>query len=121
LRALAGEEPAAPCLPAFQSDLLRAIGYAPNLEECVSCRRTVGGGRPVFFSGGAGGLLCRDCEGHYTEKWRVSPRIVGTTPRTGDPRDWFELLDYHLTYIAGRRFKTATELAGLLGRPPFGS
>jgi DNA repair protein RecO (recombination protein O) len=116
LRALAGEGPAAPGIPAFQSDLLQAIGYAPNLAECVSCRRPVGRGGPVFFSGGAGGLLCRDCEGHYPEKWRVSPRMVGTTPRTGDPRDWFELFDYHLTYIAGRRFKTAAELAGLLGQ-----
>ena len=118
LRALAGDEPAAPCLPAFQSDLLRAIGYAPNLEECVSCHRPAARGGPVYFSGGAGGLLCRDCEGQHVEKWRVPPRLVGTTPRNGAPRYWFELLDYHLTYIAGRRFKTASQVAALLGRPP---
>jgi len=64
LQALAGENPAAPLLPAFQSDLLRAIGYAPNLERCMTCGRAIVRGTPVFFSASAGGLLCRDCEVH---------------------------------------------------------
>ena len=117
LRALGGDAPAAPLVPAFQSDLLRAIGYAPNLEQCMGCGRPVARGGPVFFSAGAGGLLCRDCEAHYVEKWRVSPRLLGTTTRTGDPALWFELLDYHLTHIAGRRFKTAEQLGALLVPP----
>lgn len=114
LRGLAGEGPAAPLIPVFQSDLLRAIGYAPNLDQCMSCGRAIVRGAPVFFSASAGGLLCRDCEGQHIEKWRVSPRLIGTTPQTGDPAAWFELLDYHLTHIAGRRFKTAEQVAGLL-------
>ncbi|HPM24149.1 MAG TPA: DNA repair protein RecO [Phycisphaerae bacterium] len=120
LGALAGEGPASACLPAFQSDLLRAIGYAPHLTECVSCHRPIGAARVVFFSAGAGGLLCRDCEAHYVEKWRVPPELVTTTPQTGPPRAWFELLDYHLTHVAGRRFKTAADVAALLAKTPSG-
>ena len=119
LRGLAGDTPAAPHVPRFQAALLRAIGYAPNLQECVACGRTPGRGGPVYFSAGAGGLLCRDCEPNYVEKRRVPPRLAGTTPATGDPREWFELLDYHLTYIAGRRFKAAEQLAPLLAKAPF--
>jgi DNA repair protein RecO (recombination protein O) len=117
LRELAGEAPAAPVLPAFQSDLLTAIGYAPNLQQCVACRRTPPAGGAVYFSAGAGGLLCRDCEVHYAEKRRLPAQFCRTTPGHGDPRAWFELLDYHLTYIAGQRFKTAAQVTALLARP----
>jgi DNA repair protein RecO (recombination protein O) len=116
LRGLAGTEPAAPFLPAFQSDLLQAIGYAPNLEQCMECSRPVARGALAFFSAAAGGLLCRDCEMHHVEKRQVAGRLVGTTPRTGDPQAWFELLDYHLTHVAGRRFKTAEQVVALLAR-----
>ncbi len=116
LRSVAGNAPAAPVLPAFQSDLLQAIGYAPNLQTCVACHRPPPRGSPLYFSAGAGGLLCRDCEGHHAEKRRLPPRLLETTPQTGDPQPWFELLDYHLTYIAGRRFKTAAQVAALLGK-----
>jgi DNA repair protein RecO (recombination protein O) len=114
LRGLAGTGPAASVLPAFQSDLLQSIGYAPNLETCIDCHRPPPRGSPLYFSAGAGGVLCRDCEGHHAEKRRLPPRLLETTPQTGDPRAWFELLDYHLTYIAGRRFKTAAQVAALL-------
>ncbi len=116
LRNLAGEGPAAMHLPAFQHDLLRAIGYEPSLRECVGCRRAIARGHPVYFSAGAGGLLCRDCEPQHVEKRRVPPRLIETTPRTGDPSAWFDLLDYHLTHVAGRRFKTAEQVAALLAR-----
>lgn len=113
---LAGEASPAPQVTTFQRALLEAIGYAPDLSQCVDCRRPVAGrGGPVFFSAGAGGLLCRDCEGPHVEKWRVRPGVAGTTPASGDARGWFELMDYHLTHLAGRRFKTAEPLAGLLG------
>lgn len=115
LHALAGEAAPAPQLTIFQRALLEAIGYAPDLSRCVDCRRPIAGrGGAVFFSAGAGGLLCRDCEGLHVEKWRVRPGVVGTTPAAGDARGWFELMDYHLTHLAGRRFKTAEPLASAL-------
>jgi DNA repair protein RecO (recombination protein O) len=117
LRRLAGEEAAAPLIPQFQSDLLRAIGYAPQLGECVTCHRPVRRGQPAYFSAGAGGVVCRDCEGLHVEKRRLSPGLLESSPASGDPRDWFAVLDYHLTHIAGRRFHTAGQLAALLARP----
>jgi len=117
LRRLAGEEAATPLIPQFQSDLLRAIGYAPQLGECVTCHRPVRGGQPVYFSAGAGGVVCRDCEGLHVEKRRLPPGLLESSPARGDARDWFTVLDYHLTHIAGRRFRTAEQLAALLARP----
>jgi DNA repair protein RecO (recombination protein O) len=113
---LASNAPAAPQIPWFQSELLRAIGYAPSLGECVACHRRVPRGAPAYFSAAAGGLLCRDCEPLHVEKRRIPPSLIETSPATGDSRAWFELLDYHLTHIAGRRFLTAAQLAALLAR-----
>jgi DNA repair protein RecO (recombination protein O) len=106
----------APQIPTFQAALLDAIGYAPDLTGCVSCRRPVPADSPAFFSARAGGLLCRDCEMHHTEKWRPPPGVLRTTPATGNPLSWFELFDYHLTQTAGRPFKTAAHVKAALAR-----
>jgi len=121
LRALCDADRPAACLPTFQADLLQTVGYAPNLTECVSCRGAITSGAPLHFSAGAGGLLCRDCELRYVEKRRISSRLLETTPADGDPRAWFELLNYHLTSIARRPFKTARQVAALLGQERFRS
>jgi len=118
LGALAGAGPVAPQLPRFQAALLKAIGYTPNFDACVGCRRPVPRSGPIYFSAGAGGLLCRDCEMHHVEKRRIRTGLLGSQPGEANHRDWFELLDYHLTHVAGRRFKTATQLETLLAREP---
>ncbi len=115
LRGLATEAPAGPRLVGFQLALLRAVGYLPELHACVCCRRPISRG-PVYFSAGAGGLLCRDCEGHYQEKRWVRAELAGGDPSAGDARAWFELLDYHITHIAGRRPQTARGVEKLLAR-----
>jgi len=112
LRGLAGPEAAEPLLPRFQLDLLRAIGYEPNLAECVDCHRAVRPGGLAFFSAQAGGLICRDCEPHHVEKRRLEAGLLGA--QGADPRAWFELLDYHLTHTAGKRFQTAAAVLRLL-------
>jgi len=100
---------------AFQADLLSALGYAPNFDQCVGCRRPRVPGAPAYFSSTAGGLLCRDCEAHYVEKRRLLKGLADTTPRTGDARAWLGLQDYHLTHLAGRPFKSAAALWPALG------
>ena len=122
LRCLDGPAPAAPAIPGFQAALLQAIGYAPQLAACADCGRPPLPGTPVFFSAAAGGLLCRDCEMHHVEKCHVAPAAlagVGEAGPAGLARHaaaWFDLYDYHLTWIAGRRFRTAGQVATLLAR-----
>ncbi len=116
LRGLDAAPAPAPHIPTFQAALLDAIGYAPDLGSCVNCRRPAPVGSPAFFSARAGGLLCRDCEMHHTEKWRVPSGVLGTAPATGNALGWFELLDYHLTQTAGRRFKTAAQVKAALAK-----
>lgn len=116
LDALSSESPARPLVPQFQIDLLRAIGYLPDLSKCVDCGHAIRPRAVAYFGSPAGGLICRDCEVHHMDKQRVSPGIVGTEPQTGPPAAWFELLDQHLSHVAGRRFKTADQLRKLLGR-----
>ena len=116
LHGLAGPGPAAGHLPTFQNVLLREIGYAPNMEACAGCAGRIAPGAPVYFSAGVGGLLCRDCEPHQIEKRRLPRDLLETTPDSGDAQEWFELLDYHLTHVAGRRFKTARQVLTLLAR-----
>jgi DNA repair protein RecO (recombination protein O) len=44
----------------FEMTLLDALGYRPELEECVTCRRAL---QPEtnYWSAAAGGILCGDC------------------------------------------------------------
>jgi DNA repair protein RecO (recombination protein O) len=100
----------------FQDTLLRAIGYAPILRQCVDCGRRRVRGTRAYFSSTAGGLICRDCEMHHQEKRRISPAMLDGERAAQDPVDWFGLLDYHLTHVAGRPHKVAAQLHALLGR-----
>ena len=101
----------------FQGALLKAIGYAPMLRQCVTCGRPRVRGTRAYFSSTAGGLICRDCEMHHVEKCRISPAMLDGDPATQTAVDWFQLLDYHLTNVAGRVFKTAEQLHLLLAGP----
>jgi DNA repair protein RecO (recombination protein O) len=118
LRDLADEADAPRALVIFQATLLEAIGYAPNVDTCVVSQRPLTPHSPVYFSSEAGGMVSRDYEASYVEKRRVPAGLIGTTPATGPPEAWFDLLDYHLTHIAGKRFKTADGLARLLRQRP---
>jgi DNA repair protein RecO (recombination protein O) len=104
----------------FQAALLKAIGYLPELERCVSCGRPRARGRPAYFSSNAGGLVCRDCEMHFAEKRRVSAGLLDALAGPRGDMEWFALFDYHLTHVVGRPFKTATRLRALLGLGPAG-
>lgn len=98
----------------FQIALLKAIGYAPTFGHCLDCGRPRRRGGPAYFSSSAGGLVCRDCEAHHTEKRRIPPILLQPGSVTAQPIEWFTLLDYHLRHVAGRAFKTADRLRALL-------
>jgi DNA repair protein RecO (recombination protein O) len=98
----------------FQGALLRAIGYAPVLRRCVDCGRPRVRGTPGYFSSTAGGLVCRDCEAQHIEKRRVSPIMLDGPPEQQRAAEWFALLDYHLTHVAGQELHTAGELRVLV-------
>ena len=102
------------CIVRFQGLLLKAIGYAPLLRRCVHCGKPRMKGTRAYFSSGAGGMICRDCEMSHTEKIRISPRMLDEPAGAQRPTEWFTLLDYHLTHIAGREFATAPRMRRLL-------
>ncbi len=101
----------------FQGVLLKAIGYAPILRRCVGCGKPRVRGTRAYFSSSAGGLICRDCEVHHVEKRRVSPAMLDGKPESQSAADWFLLLDYHLSNVAGRAFKVSGRLRKLLAGP----
>jgi len=59
----------------YEMALLDALGYRPELDECVTCRRPL---RPEtnYWSAGAGGVLCPDCRGHETALRPLSANAV---------------------------------------------
>lgn len=103
----------------FQAALLKSIGYAPNLRQCVSCGKARSRGAAAWFSSHAGGLLCAACHPRHAEKHPIEANLLDGARGTTDPRAWFGLLDYHLSHIAGRAFEGARALRGhLAGAAP---
>ncbi|MBI5864987.1 MAG: DNA repair protein RecO [Planctomycetes bacterium] len=91
----------------FQADLLRSIGYLPNLRQCVGCGRTRSRGQPAWFSSRAGGLLCAKCQDRYPDKHELRAALLDGPRGTTPPEEWFALLDYHLTEVSARPFLAA--------------
>lgn len=122
LEGLAGErstsedaEPAARLLQ-YQAALLKEIGYAPNLRQCVVCGRQRRRGAPAWFSSSAGGLVCVECEAGVREKRVIRPELLDAARGTTRPEEWLSLLDYHLSHLIGRALETARPLFNLLRR-----
>ena len=105
---------AAGSLVRFQMGLLIAIGYKPDLRACVTCGRPRPPRAAAYFGSAAGGLLCRDCRTAHAETRKVRGYLLDAELGTGDARGWFELLDYHLSHVAGRGFRTAGRLRKML-------
>lgn len=56
------------------AQILALIGYRPELQRCVNCKREMTPSDPLFFSARGGGLVCRDCEPSMVEKIRLENR-----------------------------------------------
>jgi DNA repair protein RecO (recombination protein O) len=68
----------------FQLSLLREVGLQPVLNSCANCKTQYAKRNPVpsevegtqnerYFSSTANGIICRDCEGSFPDKIRLSP------------------------------------------------
>jgi DNA repair protein RecO (recombination protein O) len=81
-------------------DLLKAIGYQPELQQCINCKRKLTVGDWLFFSAQAGGLICRDCEPGIFEKIRIEQRawsyLLGKTRDLPAAALAFDILNYML-------------------------
>jgi len=107
----------------FQWRLLRHVGLLGELDACVSCRRGAKGDRgrrAAYFSSSRGGLLCPDCQGAATEKFRLdgptlgglaalaaaeAGRRVSLSDKQADGVN--RLLAYHIAYQLGKPLKAA--------------
>lgn len=58
----------------YEMTLLDALGYRPELDECVVCRRRL---EPVtnYWSAAAGGVMCPDCRGEHQAR-PLSPNAL---------------------------------------------
>jgi len=62
----------------FQLALLKEIGLQPVLNACVNCKsdychsRASGNWLEVYFSSSANGLVCRDCQGSFPDRIRLT-------------------------------------------------
>jgi len=100
----------------FQLSLLREIGLGPVLDRCVNCGKTFSTNwSDIYFSSSANGLICRDCEGSFPEKLRLS-RASGQCltkignigqAKTRQLRQIEELLVHHFREKLGRNLRMA--------------
>jgi len=105
----------------FQLALLKEIGLHPVLTACANCKRpyTHPPEKPawdeVYFSSSANGLLCRDCEPAFQDKFKLTADAAGRLARPkllaeALPPTLLEiekLLVFHFTELIGRSPKMA--------------
>ena len=97
----------------FQLNLLTEIGLCPVLDYCANCRNRFDVRWPeVYFSNHAKGLICRDCQGAFPDKIRLTTEAAQC------------LADAKLLALAGEpALKNAEDIlihyiTDTLGRPP---
>jgi DNA repair protein RecO (recombination protein O) len=109
----------------FQLSLLNQVGLQPIMNACANCKTKYSAGRltaetrdtrhEVYFSSSANGLVCRDCEGSFPDKIKITPESAGCLgnvniiPNTDEKtlREIEKALVYHFTELLGRRPKMA--------------
>jgi DNA repair protein RecO (recombination protein O) len=61
----------------FQLRLLSEVGLQPILTACANCKNTYSEGwSEVYFSPEGKGLVCRDCEGGFVDKIKISNKCA---------------------------------------------
>jgi DNA repair protein RecO (recombination protein O) len=102
----------------FQLSLLKEVGLQPIVNACANCktryeRRDTR--YEVYFSSAANGLICRDCEGSFPDKIKISPESAGCLgninmiPNADEKtvREIEKALVYHFTELLHRPPKMA--------------
>jgi len=117
----------------FQLDLLREIGLMPVLSRCANCKTryeirdtpAAGAGLPprkrgyeLYFSSSANGLVCRDCEGSFPDRIRLTKNAAACLANLrllaqADEKTLSEIekvLISHITSLLGRPLKMAKQM-----------
>jgi DNA repair protein RecO (recombination protein O) len=105
----------------FQLDLLREIGLMPVLNRCANCK-TIYDIRytkyELYFSSSANGLVCRDCEGSFPDRIRLTKNAAACLANLrllaqADEKTLSEIekvLISHITSLLGRPLKMAKQM-----------
>jgi DNA repair protein RecO (recombination protein O) len=102
----------------FQLTLLKEVGLQPVLNHCVNCKTQYAPRNTqseLYFSSGANGLICRDCESAFADKIRLSSNAATCLSNLKLLADADEkvlneiekVLISHFTALLGRRPKMA--------------
>jgi len=100
----------------FQLTLLKEVGLKPVLDICANCKnRFSSAWRQFYFSSSANGLICRDCEGSFPDRLRLSAQVASslsnpeTLPKADEQtlREIEEVLIHYFTQILHRRPRMA--------------
>ena len=91
----------------FQLSLLKEIGLAPKLNSCTNCKSNFNNQSVVYFSSNRNGLICRDCEVSFPEKFRLSKNVASCLTNLNSISDTDEetlneiekILVYHFTQL----------------------
>lgn len=89
---LLGDDPELVCRM-YEVRLLYLLGYHPYLNECMICRRFLGGAGVFFLSPERGGIVCQSCSHNTGRGGSISPGTVLTIQKllSTDIRQVFRL------------------------------
>ncbi len=104
----------------FQLSLLKEVGLRPVLNACANCKtryehRASSIGHRVYFSSLANGLICRDCEGAFPDRIRLTKTAANCLANLkllaeSQEKTLIEIetvLVHHFTELLGRKPKMA--------------
>jgi DNA repair protein RecO (recombination protein O) len=97
----------------FQRILLTEIGLCPVLDYCVNCKNNFDvRWQETYFSNNAKGLICRDCQGSFPDKIRLTAE---TAKYLADPKMTPKISKSALKNVEDIFIRYITDM---LGRPP---
>lgn len=108
----------------FELHLLHEVGYRPQLQQCVVCRRPLPESTS-YFSAGGGGMVCGDCRLTQAYTYPLSlgalralrslqdvdwAAAADAEPDAGASREIEAVLRYYLRYLLEREIRSAAWL-----------